>query len=278
MAGRVRRSAVLVVALVVLGSLSGLSSSSATAAPRPADSSPLVSNSLSGVSCPTPTFCVAVGAAVAEDSTPVALLEQWDGSAWRMVATPSQPDTKLSAVSCVSTAFCLAVGENDATSPPLSVVERWDGSSWTLLPAPASGQQTAPVGVSCPTATFCAAVGPAGTSANSDIMWWNGTVWSSTTTTGGLASVSCAGDTRCEAVGSDVSGAVAVGWDGSQWTSQMADPGSGMFHLYELGSVSCAGPDSCTAVGVERIGDPPGSNPASGPSSGTGPRGPWRRR
>jgi hypothetical protein len=70
-----------------------------------------VDNRLEGVSCVTPTDCVAVGSD-GSGGAKAALIETWDGSAWTIATTPSlsAPYSDLTGVSCVSASACLAVG------------------------------------------------------------------------------------------------------------------------------------------------------------------------
>jgi hypothetical protein len=74
---------------------------------------------LSGVSCPTPRSCAAVGQQTS--SSLQALVDVWDGTAWSvMPATrPVDPVTdQLNAVSC--TALCIGVGTQDSRPLALS--------------------------------------------------------------------------------------------------------------------------------------------------------------
>jgi hypothetical protein len=98
--------------------------------------------------------------------------------------------------------------------------------------------------VSCPSASFCAAVDDAG-----NALIWNGKSWSSPTSIdpynpttglgGDLLSVSCASASFCAAV--DNSGR-ALTWNGTAWSSpQSIDTGS------FLDSVSCASASFCVA-------------------------------
>jgi hypothetical protein len=96
---------------------------------------------LNSVSCTSTTNCMAVGDDYAgttgtADGT---LAEQWNGTTWTVVTTPS-PDTfsALLSVSCSSATHCVAVGASAATATgtvsPLTEV--WNGSTWTAVTAP----------------------------------------------------------------------------------------------------------------------------------------------
>lgn len=218
---------------------------------------------LGGVSCTSPSACVAVGPAFDSSGNPVGTLtETWNGTSWSIQPTPtsSSPGAFLNAVSCTSTNACTAVGNNSAGAV---MAERWDGTSWTVesMPAPAGAPISFLTGVSCTSATACTAVGgafdssfnPLGTVAER----WNGATWSiqpspTTASTGyTLGAVSCTSAAACTAVGNTDSGLLAERWDGATWTMQSpvtpsGTGGNGGF----LNGVSCSTPSACTAVGL----------------------------
>lgn len=135
---------------------------------------------LAGVSCPTVRSCTAVGS----DGFGV-LVESWNGSIWTRETAPyGARNAVLSGVSCVSAKRCIAVGQRNFK--PLGVLaERWNGERWSLsnaeTPASSHGQGAALLGVSCPSATACVAVGAGGDFAdNVETLIaerWNGTRW-----------------------------------------------------------------------------------------------------
>jgi hypothetical protein len=207
----------------------------------------------SGVSCVSPSFCVATGGG---DAGAFAL--QWNGRSWRLLRAPGQ---SVGSVSCVSASFCQAVSSGGS--------EEWNGSSWTArsVPAPAGSTSFGLSGMSCVTAAFCAAVGSYSTSSGATFgfgAFWNGRSWSSRTPptpTGAafatLAGVSCRSATACEA-GGDFSPStsqtpqvtLAEGWNGRSWSLQHAAAASGAV-ANALTSVSCVPVASgfCEAVG-----------------------------
>src|SRR4051812_12423640 len=77
-----------------------------------------VASRLLGVTCPTPTVCVAVGTA---DGRP--LVEQSSGATWSLKSVPGSVNGQLAAVSCTSTTNCIAVGDDGAH--PIAL--RWNG-------------------------------------------------------------------------------------------------------------------------------------------------------
>jgi hypothetical protein len=165
-------------------------------------------NSLFGVSCPSQTYCSAVGGFINSSGLQEALAEQWNGSFTAPVwtVTPIQADPKtnnyLSGVSCTSSTACMAVGIDNGA--PLA--ERWDGTRWTITPNPSGVASGSLSGVSCPTIKACMAVGIDNGAPLAE--WWNGGVWtiqpplSPATSMGGvLSGVSCTSATLCIAVG-----------------------------------------------------------------------------
>ena len=160
------------------------------------------------ISCPTATFCMAVnllGNAII-----------WDGNAFSAPQPITPNGEQLAAVSCASPTFCMAL------DGPSKTWLTWNGSSWST-PQPMGAYQPDPNsiflnGLSCPTATFCVAVGSNGT-----VSEWHGATWSpaqsidanlanfrgpAAVTTNehpnlGLESIACPAANLCVAVGSD---------------------------------------------------------------------------
>lgn len=230
-----------------------------------------VQSELKGVSCDSPTFCMAAGWSV--DSDVSTLAESWDGTTWSVVPTPDLSDDldELLGVSCASPTSCIAVGSYDSGSPGvyLPLTETWDGTAWSdgsvALPSgAASGQLNS---VSCVSATDCTAVGNYINSSTGAqvalIEVWDGSSWSQapgSSVNGVLSSVSCGSSTGCAAVGSNGNtgdGMFAETWDGTAWT---VDPirGREEWAGSQLNGVSCTSSNKCTAVGsyYTGIGDP----------------------
>ena len=121
---------------------------------------------LSGVSCQSASFCTAVGSYFGKNGGPLTLAEVWNGTAWQKVTTPNRHGAQrneLTGVSCTSARACTATGDSAANdfSPPVALAEVWDGTRWSLqtTPNPAGTVSSVLLGVSCPTATSCTAVG-----------------------------------------------------------------------------------------------------------------------
>lgn len=135
---------------------------------------------LDGVSCTSPTFCVAVGA-VQSRGREHALIETWSGAAWHAREAPAVRGTTssgLSGVSCLSASDCVAVGDyfvGGRASEGLgyALILHWNGSSWALrrigeYSGDRYGWQVGLQGVSCATAGSCLAVGTANPQGNGD--------------------------------------------------------------------------------------------------------------
>jgi hypothetical protein len=204
---------------------------------------PAGSGTMSGVSCVSAIFCVAV-ATVSLDPGGRSFAEKWNGSTWRLLG--ELPDG-VKSVSCATTSSCVAVGGGAAAA--------WNGRSWRpLAPVVTGGYSTNLAGVSCAAATRCVAVGSVssiGRPIHARAEIWNGREWrilklpkQGGNIDGALTAVDCTARTRCMAVGSSQRGQnLAEQWTGRTWRL-LAAPGP-----VGLTDVSCVGAGSCLAVG-----------------------------
>jgi hypothetical protein len=124
----------------------------------------LVGGSLSGISCPWPNVCFAVGGSFRGP-----LIELWNGTSWSIQASPPVAGGGLEDVSCSGLLACTAVGS--ALPDPntfATLAERWDGSGWHLqsTPNPTGSSVSTLYGVSCPLKRTCTAVGQSKTPAD----------------------------------------------------------------------------------------------------------------
>src|SRR5437764_13184423 len=76
---------------------------------------------LEGVSCTSPSDCIAVG-----NSTSGAFSERWDGTSWSLQSIPNPPGASLAGVSCTSPTACTAGGTSSSGTLP----EAWEGPTW----------------------------------------------------------------------------------------------------------------------------------------------------
>jgi hypothetical protein len=217
---------------------------------------------LEGVSCTSPSSCMAVGWYIGntgEGYGHVPLAERWDGTSWVIEPNPNTGGAfggALFGVSCLSPHACSAVG---STGGLVTLAERWDGTKWAVQPTPnPAGTTTSQLdGVSCTSASSCTAVGswvPAHTGLTLAERW-NGTKWkiqptpnpARSTQGDDLHGVSCTSPRACTAVGWYFYGTqawtLAEAWKGTSWKIQRTGVGRLLF------GVSCPWARVCTAVG-----------------------------
>lgn len=166
---------------------------------------------LMGLSCSSPSACIAVGDYIDGSGDEHLLAEQWDGQRWALLSPRSPAGSTqnwFSGVSCQSSSACTVVGGYLISATVQAFAESWNGTQWTVQSASA-GLAAQLRGVSCPTASACIA---AGQYQVVNGLWvslvesWNGERWSvqSTPNPGGtiiLNGVSCVSSSTCEAVG-----------------------------------------------------------------------------
>jgi hypothetical protein len=191
------------------------------------------------------------------------LAERWNGSGWSIVATrdPSPTSAMLNSVSCKASNACTAVGyAYPPSAAAVPMAQSWNGSTWSLQTLPASITAANLGGVSCSATTACTATGVNNTGGNSTLaLRFNGGSWAVQATqnqspTDALGGVSCPSASACTAAGSYLpSGghgflALAEGWNGSSWSTQLPPRPAGAIASF-LNGVSCTSSSSCTAVG-----------------------------
>jgi hypothetical protein len=229
--------------------------------PRPHEGS---GGALNGISCTSPSACVAVGYAAGSSGNSLGtLIERWNGTSWSIQPTPTSANARayLNGVSCTSPSACTAVGNN---SHGQVMAEHWNGTSWSIqpVPAPAGAPISFLTGVSCTSTTACTAVGGVlDSSANNSLgtvaEQWNGTAWVLRPSPGSkspnyfLNAVSCTSPSACTAVGNTATGLLAARWNGIVWTAQspVTPPGT-EGNGDSFSGVSCSSASACTAVGL----------------------------
>ena len=200
---------------------------------------------------------------------------------WSTMPTPGLggSDGVLNGVSCPSATSCFAVGSSTrGNGDRAQLVVRWDGTTWSKMPTPdrVGVLESSLKGVSCPSATFCFAVGDETSKRVNDgslIEEWNGQTWSQSASAAPYVNylsggVSCASPSACFVVGGEDAAhrSVLQYWNGVEW-SVMTDPNP---VEAALGAVSCPSTTSCFAVGSERA---PTASPIPWRSIGTGAAG-----
>jgi hypothetical protein len=181
------------------------------------------------VSCPTSTFCVSVNG----DGQVL-----YDRSGVWSSPNPLMLGGSIDSVSCSSINFCVAVASGRAAA--------YGGESWKSTPR--MGPAEDDYQVSCPTSTFCAAVGANGVPGKpSALVTFNGRSWTdyktaaSSSSNDRLLSVSCVTAGFC--IATNVDGQI-LAFNGSQWIANRSSGTKGLI------SVSCASSRFCMAVTI----------------------------
>jgi hypothetical protein len=192
-----------------MGSRSALTSGSTAALNPNQDGVNPANSTLTGISCVTASFCMAVGWTFEGEDQSVqisywsTLAERWNGSRWSVLPTPPTPggSAQLLAVSCTTTSNCEAVGYDSGAQ--LAIGESWDGRQWHLQATPDPGGVatiTSLNGIACTSLKSCTAVGFAQSSSSllpsgPLVEQWNGAAWtiqpSAVIKGGSLDAISC---------------------------------------------------------------------------------------
>lgn len=212
------------------------------AIPPVAGGSSVGAGGLNGVSCATATTCIAVGANAA--GAPVIAATADAGAHWSAQEAPGRAGA-LEAVNCPTTSHCVAGGATTL----LTTTD--GGSTWSFAPTPPS---TTILGLACPGATVCLAVGLAPTVAGPEEgvlvrSGDGGATWSSISLpydTAGLDDVACPTATRCIAAGATL----LVSSDaGRTWSHRYVLTGT-----VPLRSLTCPTATHCVALGANPLG------------------------
>jgi hypothetical protein len=157
-----------------------------------------------------------------------ALIENWNGSAWKVVPSPALSDYGyLTGVAAVSSGDVWAVGRDGRHPTP--IIEQWNGTTWTQVSQPVSGYDSSLNSVAVVSSGDVWAVGEQ--NLNQTVTeQWNGTSWtlvpSPSVTANGtqdtLSAVTAVGAGDVWAVGSTLptsqdSQTLAEHWNGTAW-------------------------------------------------------------
>jgi hypothetical protein len=215
---------------------------------------------LYAVSCPSASFCLAVGQNADGQGVSVTIASGGGGSTTPSTTTTVAPSTvSLNAISCPSASLCWAVGTSSSSGNP-SVLDQWSSSAgqWASSPDQVDSSDTL-YAVSCPSASLCWAVGTDTSQSSGEgvAIEWTGQ-WGTPTAvagTGGLYGVSCPSTMLCWAAGyADIDRyeeAATVPWDPAVqagWGDAQDLP------FYYLTGVDCPATNACLAVGQEYTG------------------------
>ena len=253
-----------------------------TVPPLPADAATSDNSidNLSGVSCPTRTWCVAVGSYTGTDGASHAVVETLAGGVWTAVEsappTGGRGVTGLTAVTCTAVRACVAVGGYlDSAGSGRGLIETLAGGTWTPTAAPSSG--TGPIGyVTCPAPDWCAAIGYPYAYTYSHGAWSRSTLPQPSDASSarygdrGIWSLDCPVPRWCVAVGQYMSKYVSPSLGRSRalvetlangaWSTSGAAVPYGSY----LWSVSCRGRGECVTVGSQEYAGPPETRPTVG--------------
>ena len=211
------------------------SSSSAPPGPGWANGGQLGNLGVASVSCPSPSFCMAVGA---ESLTTADAFTYSDGT-W---STAHQfPDsTSLNAVSCASSSFCVATENVSGT------VLLYSDGNWSAPDQIANNADDLDA-ISCPSPSFCMAGAAEGDIGDQAFLYSNGT-WSNAgldDQNGSVVGVSCPSPSLCMAV--DGVGYASM-YSGGTWSDPVDFETSDSQTLPSVTGVSCASSNFCMAV------------------------------
>jgi hypothetical protein len=202
-------------------------------------------NQIRGVSCPSPSLCVAVTYEGLIYSSPN---PTGGAGAWKTVdLSPSGPNVHLYGVSCPTASFCAASagkGKVATTTDPTG-----EATDWTIAEL---GHQVELRGISCPSAGLCVAVGDDG-----DPLTYDGEVdvsanplagvWTPAETAsgeGGLYGVSCPAATLCAS--GNLVGNVVVSTDPAGGSPAWRSFGGG--GSVQITAASCVSASQCVLV------------------------------
>jgi hypothetical protein len=191
---------------------------------------------LAGVSVVSPTNVWAVGEYNATSGNDRTLIEHWQGSGWKIVASPnpSRFGNGLIAVSAVSATDVWAVGYD---GPPFTLVVRWNGHSWSQVPSPnpggGAGNVLSAVSALSPKDVWAVGYYVSASGPKVLIEHWNGKAWNvvagvdPSSSDNELTGVSAVSPTDVWAVGysntSSGDRTLIEHWDGQRW-SRIASP------------------------------------------------------
>jgi len=226
---------------------------------------------LYGVACAGSSDCWAVGSQFPSFAGQ-ALIEQYAGSGWSAVPTPTPSgpvDSQLDSVTCVSPSDCWAVGVTRKYGNGVNeglvqgLIEHYTGGGWSIVasPVPSPGTGNRLSGVTCVSSADCWAVGSTSSDANGDsqglVEQYSGGGWAVVTspppsggTGSGLSAVACVSTIDCWAVGSTDGGTQGLveQYAGGAWnivTSPTLSPSVRV----ALSGVACTGVGSCWSAG-----------------------------
>lgn len=174
-----RLSVVAFVPLMLTSGVAGAADWSVVPSPSPG----VTANELNSVAAVATSAAWAVGDITVANGASRTLVEQWNGTRWSVVPSPSPSAAHniLHDVAAVSSSDAWAVGWfNNARDIPRTLIEHWDGTSWRIVPSPNAGFNDFLYGVTAASATDAWAVGQFSNASGfyqTLMEHWNGTTW-----------------------------------------------------------------------------------------------------
>ena len=178
---------------------------------------------LTGVSCPSASWCVASGVYTQTSGTEVAMLGGYFGS-WLSVAAPlpgAASASQLLSISCPAVGFCVVPGTYEVSGDFLPMADTYSGGAWSAAALPF----------------------PAGTSSMASVM-------------NNYLDVSCPAVGTCVVAGTTFDGnyeGLLDSLSGGSWAASAPPLPSGPSSDVQLEAVSCSDASTCTAVGFETV-------------------------
>ena len=226
------------------------------------------------ISCPTVSFCVAAGNYAYDQDDyagSAAAVATWSGGAWSVAAAPlpgnaeapppgiavNGTESYLNDISCPTVNYCVAVGQytTDTIEPGTDFYEdaglllTFSGGSWAAAEAPAGpsslGGTSNLLSVSCPSASFCAAVGDTNVMLTSTAGSWQ--VAGMGSASEDLYSVSCGSPSYCMA--GDYTGVAT--WSNRVWKQLTPPAPAGAAQPSDINGdwVDCTAAGQCVVYG-----------------------------
>jgi hypothetical protein len=229
---------------------------------------------LNAISCPTTSFCLAVGSVQrAGTDNNNYFAEKWSGGQWSIATPPGvaiTDDGRLQGVACLSSKDCNAVGDFSYTDPVTTdtdtdaIIGHYNGKSWSAaaITGPFSTiGDTQLYGVSCATATWCVADGYL--TRGVVLTTTNQKTWKADTKLGpaansNLIDVSCLKPRSCTAVGSYDPSSSTLGelidtGVGPNFTAHVLDLKSTKTTLTAALSIACRSSQDCLIAAYKSV-------------------------
>jgi len=230
----------------------------------PADTThntPIFNRQLLSVSCPTTTFCMAVGAggfSATDTDQDVAIVQTWNGTTWTDLSWPLDgPDgSNPMRVECTSATSCFVHFGYWGNADHRDRLAHWDGTTFTTVGV---DLQYWPNSLACAKPDFCLI-----TSGGGSATWTNGTLADAAGPSEPDTSA-CLSSTWCMTV-DDFDQTSRIFQGGTSWSTPVAVPaGAGGLGSY-WSSVDCTSTTDCIMVGTGA----PGATPVAAHWNGIG--------